>query len=407
MFGIPLGLIQAQAFNGLQQGMLLALISAGLTIIYGALGVLNLAHGALYVVGAYAGYVVYAQTGSFLLALPAAGIAALLVGLLMERVVVRYFYDRPDEDQILVTFGIGIILVEAIRAGFGGSRRARRRRPGARARPILGFLMFPFPWYKIQTMAIAAGLLLAFYLILYRTKLGLVVRAGIEDAGMVSLLGINVYRVFLIVFGLGAMAAGLAGIINSPITAPTPDVGARYLVLSFVVIVIGGVGSFPGAVLGGIVAGEIMTLTSLFNPSYSEVMLFAAMALILLLRPQGFFGRRSGMMRRAFPWPELGLAATLVLAPFVLPFIAADVPMLSRILIWGLFGSASRSCSALPGCSRSARRCFRHRRLRDRLADGPARRGSRSSPARRHTRRDRPWPGDRILHRAAPRIYSR
>ena len=291
VFGIPLGLIQAQAFNGLQQGMLLALISAGLTIIYGALGVLNLAHGALYVVGAYAGYLTYAQTGSFVLAIPAAGLAALAIGILMERLVVRFYYDRPDEDQILVTFGIGIVLVEAIRAIFGGQSQRTPTPDWGMGASDLGVLMFPFPWYKIQTVAIAAGLLLIFYLILYRTKLGLVVRAGIEDAGMVNLLGINVYRVFLIVFGLGAMAAGLAGIINSPVTAPTPDVGAKYLVLSFVVIVIGGVGSFPGAVLGGIVAGEIMTLTSLINPSYSEVTLFAAMALILLLRPQGFFGQ--------------------------------------------------------------------------------------------------------------------
>ncbi|MDT7951786.1 MAG: branched-chain amino acid ABC transporter permease [Acetobacteraceae bacterium] len=291
VFGIPLGLIQAQAFNGLQQGMLLALISAGLTIIYGALGVLNLAHGALYVVGAYAGYLTYAQTGSFLLAIPAAAAASLLAGFVMERLVVRFYYDRPDEDQILVTFGLGIILVEAVRAIFGGQSQNTPTPDWGQGASSLGFLMFPFPWYKIETIAISAALLLAFYLVLYKTKLGLVVRAGIEDAGMVNLLGINVYRIFLIVFGLGAMAAGLAGIINSPITAPTPDVGGRYLVLSFVVIVIGGVGSFPGAVLGGIVAGEIMTLTSLFNPSYSEVMLFAVMALILLLRPQGFFGQ--------------------------------------------------------------------------------------------------------------------
>ena len=291
IFGIPLGLIEAQAFNGLQQGMLLALISAGLTIIYGALGVLNLAHGALYTVGAYAGYVVYAQTGSFIAAIPCAGLAALATGLLMERVIVRYYYNRPDEDQILVTFGVGIIIVEAIRAAFGGQSQGVPTPWWGMGASDLGFMSFPFPWYKIQTIAISASLLLAFYLVLYKTKLGLVVRAGIEDAGMVNLLGINVYRIFLIVFGLGAMAAGLAGIINSPVTAPTPDVGAKYLVFSFVVIVIGGVGSFPGAVLGGVVAGEIMTLTSLVNPSYSEVMLFGVMALILLVRPQGFFGQ--------------------------------------------------------------------------------------------------------------------
>lgn len=288
----PWGLIEAQAFNGLQQGMLLALISAGLTIIYGTLGVLNLTHGALYTVGAYAGFVAYAATGSFVLAIIAGALATLATGLVMERLVVRHYYARPPEDQILVTFGLGIILVEAIRSWFGGVSQSVPTPEWGTGGSKLGFLLFPFPVYKIETIAISAGLLLLFYLVLYRTRLGLIVRAGIEDAGMVSLLGINVLRVFLIVFGLGAMAAGLAGIVNSPITAPTPDVGAKYLVFSFVVVVIGGVGSFPGAVLGGIVAGEIMTLTSLVNPSYSEVMLFAVMALILMVRPEGLLGQK-------------------------------------------------------------------------------------------------------------------
>lgn len=295
LFGItlpPWGLVEAQAFNGLQQGMLLALISAGLTIIYGTLGVLNLAHGALYTVGAYAGYVAYSMTGSFILAILAGAAVTMVIGLVMERVVVQHFYNRPHEDQILVTFGVGIILVEAIRAIFGGVSQPVPTPSWGQGGSNLGFLAFPFPNYKIETIAISAAILLAFYLILYRTKLGLIVRAGIEDSGMVNLLGINVFRVFLIVFGLGAMAAGLAGIINSPVTAPTPDVGAKYLVFSFVVVVIGGVGSFPGAVVGGIIAGLIMTMTSLFNPSLSEVMLFAAMAVILMIRPQGLFGQK-------------------------------------------------------------------------------------------------------------------
>lgn len=288
----PWALVEAQAFNGLQQGMLLALISAGLTIIYGALGVLNLAHGALYTIGAYAGYVAYDATGSFVLAILAGAAVTLVAGLIMERVVIKFYYHRPHEDQILVTFGVGIIMVEALRALFGGVSQSVPTPSWGAGSSNLGFLTFPFPMYKIETIAISAAILLAFYIILYRTKLGLIVRAGIEDAGMVNMLGINVFRIFLLVFGLGAMAAGMAGIINSPITAPTPDVGAKYLVFSFVVVVIGGVGSFPGAVVGGIIAGEIMTLTSLVNPAYSEVMLFAVMAIILMVRPQGLFGQK-------------------------------------------------------------------------------------------------------------------
>ena len=127
---------------------------------------------------------------------------------------------------------------------------------------------------------------------LYRTKLGIIVRAGIEDSGMVNILGINVYRVFLLVFGIGAMAAGFAGIINAPVVAPTPDLGDTILVQTFVVVVIGGIGSFPGAVLGGLIAGEILSLTSAIDPSYSQVMLFAVMTLVLMVRPEGLLGLR-------------------------------------------------------------------------------------------------------------------
>ena len=138
----------------------------------------------------------------------------------------------------------------------------------------------------------AAGLsgLIVLYILLYRTRLGLIVRAGIEDQLMVNILGINVRRTFLAVFGLGSMAAGFAGVINAPIVTVVPDMGTLVLVQSFVVVVIGGVGSFWGALVGGLIAGEIISLTAMVQPAYSEVMLFAAMAIVLILRPQGLFG---------------------------------------------------------------------------------------------------------------------
>jgi branched-chain amino acid transport system permease protein len=139
-------------------------------------------------------------------------------------------------------------------------------------------------------VGIVAAALLALFLVLYRTRLGMIVRAGIEDAVMVDCLGINVDRVFMVVFGIGAMAAGFAGIVNAPIVSLTPEVGAAILVQTFVVVVIGGVGSFPGAVLGGLLAGEIISLTSMVNPGYAYVMLFAAMTLVLMLRPRGLLG---------------------------------------------------------------------------------------------------------------------
>jgi branched-chain amino acid transport system permease protein len=281
-----LPLLLSQAFNGLALGSLLALVASGLTIILGTLGVLNFAHGALFMVGAYVAYLVLNATGSWVLALVTVLIFMLLVGVVIERVVMRLFYRRPPEDQILVTFGTGIVLVESVRALFGSDTLHIPTPSWGETR--LGFLIYPT--YRLELIGIVAATLIALYVVLYRTSLGLVVRAGIEDAGMVGILGINVRRTFLLVFAIGVAAAGFAGLLYAPILSVTPDSGDPFLVQAFVVIVIGGLGSFPGAVLGGLIAGEIMSITSAFNSGYSEVMLYAVMALLLVLRPQGLFG---------------------------------------------------------------------------------------------------------------------
>ncbi len=278
----------SQLFNGLALGSLLALISAGLTIIYGTLGVLNLAHGALFMLGGYAGYVAFEETNSFLIAVAAGSVFVLVVGLIIERGIIRFFYSRPPEDQILVTFGLGIVIVELVRAIFGNlSKMVPAPLPLAGITPM-GFMIYPT--YRIAVSGIAAVTLVVLYVVLYRTRIGMVVRAGIEDALMVNILGINVYRVFLLVFGIGAMAAGYAGIINAPVVSLTPDMGDNILVETFVVVVIGGVGSFFGAVVGGLLSGEILSLTSMVSPAWSEVMLFVIMTLVLVLRPQGLLG---------------------------------------------------------------------------------------------------------------------
>ncbi len=278
----------SQAFNGLVLGALLALISSGLTIIYGTLGVLNLAHGAMFMLGGYAGYVAYSYTDSYLLAVIAGSLFVMLVGVVMERGIIRYFYQRPHEDQLLVTFGLGIVFVELIRFFFGSLSKVVPPPEFARGITSLGFMFYPT--YRLVLVGIVAVALLALWLVLYRTRLGMIVRAGIEDSGMVDALGINVYRIFMVVFGIGAMAAGFAGIVNAPVVSLTPDMGEAILVQTFVVVVIGGVGSFTGAILGGLIAGEIISLTSMINPGYSYVMLFVAMTLVLALRPYGLLG---------------------------------------------------------------------------------------------------------------------
>jgi branched-chain amino acid transport system permease protein len=278
----------SQCFNGLVLGALLALISSGLTIIYGTLGVLNLAHGAMFMLGGYAGWLTYTYTGSFIAAVIAGALFVMIVGVLMERVVIRYFYNRPHADQLLVTFGLGIVFVETIRFFFGSLSKAVPPPAPLLGITPLGFMFYPT--YRLALLGIVAAALLALYIVLYRTRIGMIVRAGIEDSVMVDSLGIDVYKVFMLVFGIGAMAAGFAGIVNAPVVSIAPDVGEGILVQTFVVVVIGGVGSFPGAVLGGLIAGEIISITSMFDPGYAYVMLFVAMTLVLVLRPYGLLG---------------------------------------------------------------------------------------------------------------------
>jgi len=283
-----LGQFLSQAFNGLAFGSLLALISSGLTIILGTLGVLNFAHGAMFMVGAYTAYVVLAHTGSYVAALIAGALVLLVLGMLIERVLIRHYYERPPQDQILVTFGLGIMIVEAVRYVFGGlSQRVPLPDWG---KGIVNFHYFLYPLYRVEVMAIVAVILIVFYLLLYRTSVGLIVRAGIEDPLMVGLLGIRLRRVFLIVFALGAMAAGIAGVIYAPLAANIPDMGEPFLVQCFVVVVIGGLGSFPGAVVGGLIVGEMLSLTTMFDPAYAQAAIYAAMTLVLILRPRGLFG---------------------------------------------------------------------------------------------------------------------
>lgn len=283
-----LNTLLSQAFNGLALGSLLALVASGLTIVLGTLGVLNFAHGALFMLGAYAVFVLVGAGLPYLVAVAGACVVMLAIGLLLEWGLIRRFYHRPHEDQILVTFGIGTVLVEAIRAWFGGNSQRLAVPSWGEGVTEIGFLFYPT--YRLQLIGIIGGILLVFYLVLYRTSLGLVVRAGIEDSRMVSILGISVRKTFLAVFALGVVAAGLAGALYAPIVSVNPEMGAGFMVQSFVVIVIGGLGSFPGAIVGGLIAGEIIALTSAFDAAYSEVMLYGIMAVLLVVRPQGLFG---------------------------------------------------------------------------------------------------------------------
>lgn len=281
-------MIEAQLLNGVALGSILALVALGLTIIFGLLGFVNFAHGGLFAVGAYAGWLAYARYDSFALGIVSALVVVFVLGIVVERVLIRYYYARPKEDQILVTYGLGIVLVETLRAIFTSENKLVQTPSWASGAVQLAD--FVYPEYRLAVVGIVIVTLAVVWAIIFKTRLGLIVRAGIDDALIVEMLGIDIGRAFMLVFALGAAVAGLAGFVDAPILALTPDVGTLVLVQSLVVIVIGGVGSFGGAIVGGLVAGEIVSLTSVFAPDWAQVALYLAMALVLILRPQGLLG---------------------------------------------------------------------------------------------------------------------
>ncbi len=284
----PIAIVVSQLFHGLVLGGMLALVGCGLTIILGTLGLVNFAHGAFFAIGAYAGWIVFGWTGSYVAALGIGAVATCAIGFVVERGLIRHVYDRPHEDQILLTFGIGIVLVEALRAGFGGVGRTMAVPEWASGAVLIGPTIYPA--YRLVVFGIAAVSLVVFYVLLYHSRLGLIVRAAIEDTMMVRILGLRAAQIRAVVFAIGVLAVGLAGVAMAPIVSVNPDVGARFMVQSFVVVVIGGLGSFPGAIAGGLIAGEIQTLTAIVDPKYSDVALFMTMVAILALRPHGLLG---------------------------------------------------------------------------------------------------------------------
>ena len=280
----------SQLFNGLALGALLALISSGLTIIYGTLGVLNLTHGAMFMIGGYAGYVTYSYTGSFILAVIAGSLFVMALGVAMERIIIRHFYHRPHEDQLLVTFGLGICFVEIVRLIF--TSQSQVVPPPAMLQGItsLGFLFYPT--YRLAVVGIVAVALGGLFLILYRTRLGMIVRAGVDDRDILAATGVRIQLVFVLVFALGAGLAGIAGVVGGTFQSLSPGEDTRFLLASLVVVIVGGMGSIPGAALGAVIIGLAEQLGSVYIPTYAIVVTFLIMVLVLALRPQGLLARR-------------------------------------------------------------------------------------------------------------------
>ena len=257
------------------------------------LRLVNFAHGAFYAIGAYVGLVVAERYG-LVAALVVAPLAVALFAVVFDRILLRRFYDKEPTAQILVTFGVAIVVEETLRLIFGGTTRTYPV-PAALAGSLdLGFTQYPM--YRVVFAAGIVVTILAVYFFIERTDYGLIVRAGIRDRTMVKLLGGNVKLASTIIFALGAGLAGLVGAAASPIYSVDPGTGFQFLVPSFVVVVIGGLGSFWGAVLGGIIVGELGSLTTLVFPAAADVVIYVAMAVVLIVRPSGLLGE-SEMLR--------------------------------------------------------------------------------------------------------------
>ncbi|WP_136660681.1 branched-chain amino acid ABC transporter permease [Nitratireductor sp. XY-223] len=293
MSGITPDLLALQLFTGLALGSVFVLLAVGLSLIFGLLTVVNFAHGAFYMVGAYVGVFLLGLTGNFWISLVFAPILVGTLGLAVERFLVRPLYGRGIDYPLLLTFGLGLVLVELVRILYGLEGVPFDTPPLLRGAVDIGIGYFPL--YRLFLIAVTALLVLALWLFIERTSYGLIIRAGARDPEIVRVLGVDISRVWLIVFAIGTGVAGLAGILSAPMRSVIPDMGSTVLVEAFVVTVVGGMGSLIGAVVAGLLVGVVVAFTSLFWPDFSDLSMFVLMAAVLLIRPQGLFGQK-GLM---------------------------------------------------------------------------------------------------------------
>jgi len=277
-----------QLLHGLVFGAALGLLALGLTVIFGLLGVMNFAHGELYMLGAYAGIAVVGVTHSFWIALIVAPIAVGLIGAVTEVITLRPLYRREPLYGLILTFGLALVFREAVRQIWGGDMR-RILPPVTGSTPLLGMV---YPNYRLFLLAASSVLLLAIWLFFTKTRAGILVRAAVQDAEMLDGLGVNVPRVFTLTFAGSAALAALAGLLLAPIFTVYPQMGVEMILLAFIVVILGGMGSMGGSVVAAFVIGLAQSLLTLWmNPQRVAIAIFALMIVVLIVRPRGFFGR--------------------------------------------------------------------------------------------------------------------
>ena len=289
MAGLSFDLVAMQLLTGVALGSVYALLALGLCLIFGMLNVVNFAHGAFFMVGAFIGVYFLGLTGSFWLSLVLTAIFTGGLGLLTERFLVRRLYGRGIDYPLLLTFGLSYVLIELIRIFFGIEGLPSVTPQGLKGSINVGIGFFPK--YRLFLIAATALILFGIWFLIQKTRYGLIIKAGAVDQEIVKVLGIDISKVWLMIFGLGCAIAGLSGILASPTRSVNPEMGIPILAESFVVTVVGGMGSPVGAVVAGLLVGIVYSMTSLFYPDLAELSIFILMALVLLIRPQGLFGR--------------------------------------------------------------------------------------------------------------------
>lgn len=282
----------AQILNGVQYGLLLFLIASGLTLIFGVMGIINLAHGALFMVGAYTAFLVASVTGSLWLALPAGLAGGFVLGLVLERGLFRYFYKREHLDQVLLTFAL-ILLFEEARWLAVGNEFYSVPVPKALDFSVPILPGFSYSAYRFAVIAVCLVLALGLFLWIERTRFGAIVRAAAEKPEVVEILGIDARRVHMLVFAIGTALAMVAGVLAAPLYSVYPGMGNGVLIISFVVVVIGGLGSVSGAFWAALLIGLVDSLGQAYLPKVSGLLVYLLMALVLLVRPAGLFGQRT------------------------------------------------------------------------------------------------------------------
>jgi len=277
-----------QTLNSLQYGLLLFLVASGLTLVFGIMGIINLAHGSFYMIGAYLAFVLTSATGSLFMAILLGIPLALIFGAFLEWALFSHLYKRDHLEQVLLTYGL-ILIFEEIRSLLVGDDVHGVDIPAIFSASIPLSDVLSYPVYRLVISAVCIVLAIALYFVIQRTRLGMMIRAGNHDRTMVEALGININMIYRVVFALGVALAALAGMMASPISSVFPNMGSHVLIISFVVVVIGGIGSVWGALAAALIVGFADTFGKVLLPEISGMIVYLVMAVVLLWRPEGIF----------------------------------------------------------------------------------------------------------------------